>query len=54
MDYCLTEIDYFVNFVSVSQLIFIAINPLYSDVALCLLGVCCNFFLTLILISYEG
>lgn len=52
-DYYPTDTDDLINVVSLSKLIFISLNLLYRDVALCLLGVYCNFFLTLIPIRCE-
>lgn len=52
-DYRSTDTDDLTNFVSLRKLIFTPLNMLYRALALCLLGVCCNFFLTLTPISCE-
>lgn len=48
-----TDTEDLTNFVSLRKLIFTPLNLLYRAVALCLLRVCSNIFLTLISISWE-
>lgn len=51
--YCSADTEDLTNFVSLRKLIFTPLNLLFRAVALCLLGVCSSFFLTLIPISCE-